>query len=308
MGSGQEDVDYYSILEIRDPEKANDDLIKQSYKRMSLKTHPDKNRDDPTATARFQLVQDARDTLLDSQKRRIYDAMRKARSSKAQGAGESNENGYQETSTWFWIFVNLHRPDPRAFSTPGARVPCETRPQRAKDLRKAAEGWQDGERTKHEDLGKMREDMRAKQKEENQRAAREKEKAKARQQENEKKAWENQQQQAREKVDRDLAAPSAGHPKASRIFHNLPGSNCEHRGQWDMVRKPLTCQCCCRFMSDATFSRFPASVRNYNKGSSTIVRRSFPIQPQLWQMVTVIRFEVAKTPALSPGTPAQLSL
>ncbi|KAI1639999.1 DnaJ domain-containing protein [Biscogniauxia mediterranea] len=253
MGSGQKCPDYYAILEIEDPEKADDDLVKQSYKRVSLKTHPDKNPGDSTATARFQLVQDARDTLLDPTKRRLYDITRKANLSKTQTAGESNGNGDQWTARWFWMFMNLHTPDPRAFAAPGARMPGKTRPQRAEDLGKAAKDWRDGERAHREELGKMREEMRARQKEDNERSAREREEAKARQEENEKNAWENQQQQAQGNMDRDAPAASTRHSKPSRIFHNLPGSTCEHRAQWDMIREPLTCQCCCRLMAEFAY-------------------------------------------------------
>ncbi|KAI0596493.1 hypothetical protein F4775DRAFT_594353 [Biscogniauxia sp. FL1348] len=271
MDSGEEFPDYYAILKIEEPEKADDDLIKQRYKRVSLETHPDKNRDDQTATARFQLVQNARDTLLDPEKRRRYDIERKKNMSKTQTAGENDSDGGQRATawphtaggndsnegqwipSWIWTFMNLHTPDPTTFSAPVARMPCKPRPQHAEDFAKAAKEWRDGERAHREELGRMREGMRARQKEDNERSAREREDAKARQKENEKNAWKNQQQQAQGKMSRETPVASSSHSKSSRIFHNLPGSSCEHRGQWDMMREPLTCQCCSRFMTEFAY-------------------------------------------------------
>ena len=61
----------YTILEI--PKTATDDEIKKAYKKAALKHHPDRNPNNPDATAKFQEVGKAFATLGDPQKRQRYD-------------------------------------------------------------------------------------------------------------------------------------------------------------------------------------------------------------------------------------------
>jgi DnaJ-class molecular chaperone len=61
----------YNILEI--PKTASDDEIKKAYKKAALKHHPDRNPNNPDATAKFQEVGKAFATLNDPQKRQRYD-------------------------------------------------------------------------------------------------------------------------------------------------------------------------------------------------------------------------------------------
>ena len=61
----------YTILEI--PKTASDDEIKKAYKKAALKHHPDRNPNNPDATAKFQEVGKAFATLSDPQKRQRYD-------------------------------------------------------------------------------------------------------------------------------------------------------------------------------------------------------------------------------------------
>lgn len=65
---------FYEILEI--PESSSIDEIKKSYRRLSMIYHPDKNKNNPEATAKFQKISEAYETLGDSEKKRDYDAMR----------------------------------------------------------------------------------------------------------------------------------------------------------------------------------------------------------------------------------------
>lgn len=60
--------DYYNILGI--PKDASDDDIKRAYKKLALKTHPDKNGGDDTE---FKKINIAYETLSDPQKRNDYD-------------------------------------------------------------------------------------------------------------------------------------------------------------------------------------------------------------------------------------------
>lgn len=61
----------YTILDI--PKTATDDEIKKAYKKAALKHHPDRNPNNPEATAKFQEVGKAFSTLSDPQKRQRYD-------------------------------------------------------------------------------------------------------------------------------------------------------------------------------------------------------------------------------------------
>jgi curved DNA-binding protein CbpA len=53
MASPQSTPDYYEILELE--QDATVEQIRESYKRLALKLHPDRNLS-PDATAQFQLV------------------------------------------------------------------------------------------------------------------------------------------------------------------------------------------------------------------------------------------------------------
>ncbi|KAM0246279.1 hypothetical protein ACHAQJ_010282 [Trichoderma viride] len=63
--------DYYKILGVL--QSAGKDAIRTSYKRLALLHHPDRNPNNPQATARFQQIEAAYSTLFDPERRRIYD-------------------------------------------------------------------------------------------------------------------------------------------------------------------------------------------------------------------------------------------
>ena len=62
---------FYKILEI--PETATIDEIKKSYRKLSMIYHPDKNKNNPEATAKFQKISEAYETLGDVDKKKEYD-------------------------------------------------------------------------------------------------------------------------------------------------------------------------------------------------------------------------------------------
>ncbi|KAL5395310.1 hypothetical protein PMIN06_004809 [Paraphaeosphaeria minitans] len=64
--------DYYKILGIE--KDASESEIKKAYRKLAIVHHPDKNPDDETAHQRFQEIQEAHETLSDSQKRARYDS------------------------------------------------------------------------------------------------------------------------------------------------------------------------------------------------------------------------------------------
>jgi DnaJ family protein B protein 4 len=66
---------FYEILEV--PETANSDEIKKSFRKLSLKYHPDKNHGKSDAVETFQKISEAYETLGDATKRQEYDMMRK---------------------------------------------------------------------------------------------------------------------------------------------------------------------------------------------------------------------------------------
>jgi len=52
---------------------ANSDDIRKAYRRLALRWHPDKNQDDPSATAKFQKISAAYEVLSDTERRQMYD-------------------------------------------------------------------------------------------------------------------------------------------------------------------------------------------------------------------------------------------
>lgn len=62
---------YYQILGVT-PNATGED-IKVQYRKLALKLHPDKNREDPNATERFQELQEAYEVLSDAERRTAYD-------------------------------------------------------------------------------------------------------------------------------------------------------------------------------------------------------------------------------------------
>ena len=62
---------FYNILEVS--ETASIDEIKKSYRRLSMLYHPDKNKNNPDATAKFQKLSEAYETLGDVDKKKEYD-------------------------------------------------------------------------------------------------------------------------------------------------------------------------------------------------------------------------------------------
>jgi len=64
-------VDYYELLEIS--RSASPKEIRDGYYRAAKKWHPDKNKQDPNAEARFKTISEAYEVLSDPEKRKIYD-------------------------------------------------------------------------------------------------------------------------------------------------------------------------------------------------------------------------------------------
>jgi hypothetical protein len=63
--------DFYDVLGVA--KGASDQDIKRAYYQLAKKWHPDTNKDNPEAAAKFQEAQKAYETLRDPEKRRMYD-------------------------------------------------------------------------------------------------------------------------------------------------------------------------------------------------------------------------------------------
>ena len=105
---------YYNILEV--PETANAEEIKKSYRRLSMKYHPDKNSD-INATEKFQKISEAYETLGDTEKRQQYDMMRTNPFSNINFRGGMSQNPVDD------IFSNLFGMPFGQFNVPFAGGP-----------------------------------------------------------------------------------------------------------------------------------------------------------------------------------------
>jgi DnaJ family protein C protein 16 len=96
--------DYYKILGIA--RNADDAAIKKAFKKMSLKYHPDKNKENPEAAEKqFVKVANAYETLLDPEKRKIYDQYGEEGVKKNMGqqqGGGGNFGNFQDIFNHFW--------------------------------------------------------------------------------------------------------------------------------------------------------------------------------------------------------------
>ena len=63
--------DYYQVLGVE--KGADADEIKKAYRKLAMKYHPDQNKDNKDAEAKFKEVNEAYDILKDDQKRAAYD-------------------------------------------------------------------------------------------------------------------------------------------------------------------------------------------------------------------------------------------
>jgi len=65
--------DYYKILEV--PKNASQDDIKKAYRKLAIKYHPDKNKENRNSEERFKEIGEAYEVLKDPEKRAKYDQL-----------------------------------------------------------------------------------------------------------------------------------------------------------------------------------------------------------------------------------------
>lgn len=86
--------DFYKILGVS--KTASDAEIKKSYRSLSRKYHPDVNRDNPSAEARFKEVSEAYSVLSDKNERAEYDQIRTMQSGGPRFSAGGSQGGFED--------------------------------------------------------------------------------------------------------------------------------------------------------------------------------------------------------------------
>lgn len=91
--------DFYEVLGVQ--KGASDADLKKAYRRLARDLHPDKNKDDPKAAAKFKEVGEAYDVLKDAEKKAAYDQFGHAAFEGGMGGGQRGGPGGPEFSSAF---------------------------------------------------------------------------------------------------------------------------------------------------------------------------------------------------------------
>jgi len=92
---------YYDILWVN--KSASEADIKKAYRKNAMKYHPDKNKWNASAEAKFKEVNEAYDTLGNKQKRKNYDTFWSSKWNPFAWAGKNN-TWWQRTYTYSWTW------------------------------------------------------------------------------------------------------------------------------------------------------------------------------------------------------------
>lgn len=83
--------DFYQVLGV--DRKASAEELKKAYRKLAMQYHPDKNKDDKAAEAKFKEISEAYDVLKDEQKRAAYDRFGNAAFDGSMGGGGFSGGG-----------------------------------------------------------------------------------------------------------------------------------------------------------------------------------------------------------------------
>ena len=97
--------DYYEVLGINKNADASE--IKRSYRKLAVKYHPDKNKDNPDAEEKFKEAAEAYEVLGDEKKRSLYDQYGHAGVDSQFGAGGFQWSDFTHATDFSDIFENL---------------------------------------------------------------------------------------------------------------------------------------------------------------------------------------------------------
>jgi curved DNA-binding protein len=89
--------DYYKILGVE--RNASKDEIKRAYRKLALKTHPDRNPGDSKAEGRFKEINEAYQVLSDTEKKARYDQLGESYSQWQQGGAPSGGFNWEDWTT-----------------------------------------------------------------------------------------------------------------------------------------------------------------------------------------------------------------
>ena len=104
-------IDFYQLLGV--PVSAKPDLIRQAFRKLALKYHPDRNPGDRKAESYWKRVSAAYDVLIDDQRRAQYDRSREVKPKAKVVAGRPTEK-----EDILDMFGKGFRPKPEAVPTP----------------------------------------------------------------------------------------------------------------------------------------------------------------------------------------------
>jgi len=104
-----ENIDYYKILALE--KNANPEEIKDAYRELALKHHPDRNRNDAKAVEKMKQINEAYAVLSDPAKKREYDTLRRqfGQSARSQFRQSYSEQDIFSGSDIHHIFEELSR-------------------------------------------------------------------------------------------------------------------------------------------------------------------------------------------------------